>query len=231
MREVGANSRNGENIFQRVDGREFLSLHDHQPAGGIMPASYENHANTYDVTQLLIAWGQGDQEAFHGLFTLVYEELKRLAHRHLLRENHPTLQTTELVHEAYVKLFRNAPMELQDRRHFLNVAARAMRQVLVERARSRSAGKRNGVTVELNDVLESSLATVPDEELIALDEALRRMEGVSERKARVVELYGFIGFTVEETAEILDVDRTTVFRDWNFAKAWLSRELKGKEPE
>ena len=180
------------------------------------------------IERLLWAWEQGDLEAFRELFELLYRELRRMAHHYLRRELHATMQTTELVHEIYTRLFRST-VELTDRRHFLNLAARSMRQVLVEQARSRSAGKRNGWKVELKEAIDAPAASIPDEELLAFDEVLRRLEALDKRKAQAVELHGLFGFTIEETAGLLEVDRSTVHRDWVFAKAWLRKELDGRE--
>src|SRR5262245_50643775 len=194
----------------------------------------EDHHDTHEITRLLHAWGQGDQEAFNHLFPLVCRELKLLAERHLRRENHHTLQTSDLIQEAYLKLHGGAHVDWQDRRHFYAIASRAMREVLVERARKRNAVKRAGQTVSLDQLTLdqlSRLSDVPNDDLIALDEALKSLEESHQRQVRIAEMRLFSGLGVEEIAAIIEVDRATVYRDWIFAKAQLSLILKGKEKE
>jgi RNA polymerase sigma factor (TIGR02999 family) len=182
-----------------------------------------------DVTQLLIAWRQGDPAALDALITLVYDELRSLA-RAQVRRGGPeqSLGATGLVHEVYLKLVDHSRLEVRDRGHFFALAARAMRQVLVDRARRRSAEKRGGEAhVEAaNDDIPAPLE--PTEELLALDEALARLEGLDPRLVRLVEMRFFAGLSVEDTAEALAVSPRTVKRDWQKARAVLHRDLRSR---
>ena len=178
------------------------------------------------VTRLLVAWGQGDQQALDQLTPLVYKELRRLAQWHMNgeRPGH-TLQATALVNEAYLRLVDINQIQWQDRAHFFAMAARQMRRILIDAARARGNQKRGG------DVRKVSLTqglSVPDrpEDLIALDEALEALGEIDERRARVVEMRFFGGLSVREVAEVLKVSPDTVMRDWKLAKAWLGRELR-----
>lgn len=177
------------------------------------------------VTRLLAS---GSQAAFDDLFPLVYGELRRIAAREM-RDEKPgrTLQTTALVHEAYLRLLKDASLSFENRAHFLGIAARAMREILIERARARVAQKRGGhaVRITLDDVTVPTPA--PSVDVLALDEALQRLAGLDKRHARVVELRYFGGLSVEETAAALDVSPATVKRAWTLARAWLYRELTG----
>ena len=183
-----------------------------------------------DVTGLLQAWGRGDEEAFIQLVPLVHAELHRVAMR-CMRGERPghSLQATALVNEAYMRLVDTRRIQWQDRTHFLSMAARLMRRVLVDHARSRNYQKRGGDAVRVT--LEDGLALTPSAnlDLVALDDALAGLAQVDERKGRVIELRFFGGLTVEETATVLNVSIDTVVRDWRMAKAWLSRELR-REP-
>lgn len=183
-------------------------------------------AQARDVTGLLRAWSAGEEGAFDRLIPLVYGELRRLAHRHLLgeRPGH-SVQTTTLVHEAYLRLAGANSDNLRTRGQFFAVAGQIMRHLLVDAARKRLAAKRGGGAphVPLDGVV---VATSPSNDLVALDQALKALGQIEERKMRVVELRYFAGLTVEETAEVLDVSPDTVMRDWKFAKLWLSRELR-----
>ena len=178
-----------------------------------------------EITQLLLEWSKGDRNALDRLMPLVYEELHQLARRYMATEppGH-TLQTTALIHEAYLRLIdqKEAP---QNRTHFFAIAAQAMRRVLVDHARSRDAAKRGGGAPKV--CLEGAVLPSEEqaEELVALDHALRALEAVDPRKSRVVELRYFGGLSVEETAEVLEVAPVTVMRDWKLAKAWILREL------
>jgi RNA polymerase sigma factor (TIGR02999 family) len=183
-----------------------------------------------EVTQLLNRAGDGDDAAFRAVFELVYEELHRLAHHVRRGRGSETLNTTALVHEAYLHLLPSQGLEWKNRGHFLAVAARAMRQVLVRAAERRNAQKRGGgqVAVEFEDALhagDGSPGATP-ERVIALDEALRRLEGFAPRQARVVECRFFAGLGVEDTALALDISEPTVKRDWRTARAWLAREME-----
>ena len=180
-----------------------------------------------EVTQLLQAWRSGDQGALDKLVPLVYRELHRLAHRYMLREHGGnTLQTTAVVHEAYLRLIDAQHIEWKDRAHFFAISANLMRRILVEFARSRARHKRGGDVrkVELDEALV--LAPQRGADLVALDDALTALAAVDERKAKIIELRYFGGLSVEETAEVLHVGPDTVMRDWRLAKVWLLREMK-----
>ena len=181
-----------------------------------------------DVTQLLIAWRQGEPLALEGLIPVVHKELRRLAHRYMNgeREGH-TLQTTALVNEAYLRLVDSSQVEWQNRAHFLAMAARVMRRVLVDSARAKRYHKRGGgeVRITFDEGLAVAGNTSPD--LVALDDALRALAKRDERRSQIIELRFFGGLTVEETAVVLKVAPDTVMRDSRLAKAWLARELSG----
>jgi RNA polymerase sigma factor (TIGR02999 family) len=182
------------------------------------------------VTELLLAWGRGDAAALDQLVPLVYEELHRLARQYMAKE-HPghTLQATALVNEAYLRLTKTQVIPLQDRAHFFAIAARLMRRILVDFARSVRYQKRGGGArrVWLDEALLVSREGSQD--LAALDDALQALEKVHPRKGQVVELRFFGGLGLDETAEALHMSLDTVKRDWRFAKLWLLRELsKGK---
>lgn len=179
------------------------------------------------ITQLLAAWSSGDETAMDQLMPLVYGELRRIARRYMAgqRAGH-TLQTTALIHEAYLKLVGQGERRWQNRAHFFGVAAQAMRHILVDYARARHADKRGGEAqaVSLDEATASTGTQAA--EIVALDDALRRLEEVAPRQSRVVELRYFGGLNVEEAAEVLKVSPETVTRDWRMAKAWLLRELQ-----
>jgi RNA polymerase sigma factor (TIGR02999 family) len=178
------------------------------------------------VTQLLVRWRAGDSEAMESLMPLVYNELRRLAGSYLRRERSDhTLQSTALVHEAYLRLVGNSPPALQNRAHFFGIAAHLMRQILVEHARGRDAAKRGGgaYTLDVDSVTEPSDAKTVD--LVALDDALNGLTTIDPQQSRVVELRFFAGLSIEDTAEALGVSASTVKRDWNTARVWLYREL------
>ena len=183
-------------------------------------------ASQQEVTQLLVAWGNGSQEALEKLIPLVYEELRRLAHHYMRRERPGhTLQTTALVNEVYFRLVDQRHIHLQNRAHFLAISAQLMRRILVDHARSHQYAKRGGGahTVSLDE------ATVVAEEqganLVALDDALLELAAIDERKSRIVELRFFGGLSVEETATALKLSPRTVMREWSMAKAWLYRSI------
>jgi RNA polymerase sigma factor (TIGR02999 family) len=180
------------------------------------------------VTDVLAAAAREGRDVFHELLPLVYDELRQMAHRQLARERQPrTLNTTGLVHEAYLKLVDQTQLPLKGRAYFFAAASRAMRQVLVDAARRRKRVKRGGGQV-LEDIEDYQVA-VDDfaTELRDLDEALTRLAALYPRQARVVECRFFGGLSVEETAEALDLAPRTVKRDWSLARAWLFRELRG----
>lgn len=183
-------------------------------------------ASETNVSQLLDAWGAGDQAALERLMPLVYDELRRIAHRHLGRERvGHTLQTSALVNEAYLKLVNEREMRWQNRAHFFAIAARLMRLILVDYARGRNRARRGGGAQRVS--LDEALAVADEQaaDVLALDEALNRLAAFDERKSRVVELRYFSGLSVEETAEVLQVAPVTVMREWRLAKAWLHRML------
>ena len=184
------------------------------------------NTSTQQVTALLASWTEGDQDALQRLVPLVEHELRRLARRQMgtERPGH-VLQATALVNEAYLRLVDIQHVRWQNRAHFFAVAARLMRRILVDAARSQQYQKRGGgiERVTFDEALMG--ATETPEELVALDDALQALASTAERKSRVVELRYFGGLTVEETAEVLKVSPETVMRDWKFAKTWLLREL------
>jgi RNA polymerase sigma factor (TIGR02999 family) len=180
-----------------------------------------------EVTLLLRAWAQGSRPALEELTQLVYAELRRLASAYLRREEPGhTLQPTALVHEAYLRLVDASVPDWQSRAHFYGVAAHLMRQILVDHAREQNAVKRGGEFRHIS--LDENLAVFPEQEtdVVALDEALQKLAESAPRQAQVVELRFFGGLTEEEAAAVLNVSAVTVRRDWQFAKAWLVRELK-----
>jgi len=181
---------------------------------------------TRDVTELLLAWRDGDDTALEKLTPLVYDELRRLARRYMAAERpEHTLQATALVNEAYLRLVDSRHVKWNDRAHFLAVSAQLMRRVLVDYFRSRNYQKRGGAVraTSLDEALEVGARQDPD--LVALDDALNALAAIDERKAKVVELRFFGGLSVEEAASALQVSPDTVMRDWKLAKAWLLREL------
>jgi RNA polymerase sigma factor (TIGR02999 family) len=181
--------------------------------------------SAHEVTQLLHAWSHGNQEALDQLLPLVYGELHRLARRYMAgeRPGH-TLQTTELVNEAYLRLVDWKNVEWQNRAHFFGVAAQMMRRILVDFARSRHYAKRGGDARKVS-LAEAAGVSTRGADFVALDDALKSLTTLDERKARIVELRFFGGLNVEETAEVLNISSRTVMREWSLAQAWLHREL------
>ena len=183
-----------------------------------------------DVTELLSAWRRGDQGALEQLIPLVYAELRSLAARYMRREKAGhTLQTTALVHEAYLRLAKDQDRTWENRTHFFAVAAQVMRNLLVDHARASACVKRGGGQPDLVLDVVPDLGQVDPEVLLALDVALQRLQEMDPRAARIVELRYFVGLTVEEVAEVIGASEKTVKRDWAAAKAWLQSELKGSE--
>jgi RNA polymerase sigma factor (TIGR02999 family) len=181
-----------------------------------------------DITRLLKEWANGAPSALEALTPLVYKELRRLAGSYMRNEAHEhTLQPTALVHEAFLRLVARDAPDCQNRSHFYGVASHLMRQILIDHARSRQAGKRGGRKAHIS--LDEDLVVSRDREadLVALDDALERLAALDPRKTSVVELRFFGGLSVEESAEVLKVSEVTVRRDWQFAKTWLLRELGG----
>jgi RNA polymerase sigma factor (TIGR02999 family) len=199
------------------------------------PSASPNDNARLDVTALLRAHVAGDPDALGRLLPQVYEELRRIARRRLRRERADhTLSTSEVVHDAFLALLPMDRIDWQSRAHFFAVASRAMRNVLIDHATRRLAAKRGGgARVEpLHELLENQVASDerPIDELIAINDALARLEQIDPRKARVVECRFFGGLSLEETAEALNTSPATVSRDWTFARAWLNNELSGSTP-
>ncbi len=187
-------------------------------------------APPHEITRLLGELGDGNQTALDQLLSLVYSELRSLAHKQRVRwQGNHTLNTTALVHEAYLRLSDGAQLDLESRKHFMRVAAKAMRYVLLDHARSKGRQKRGGdqQRVAFDDALHVSDQEA--EELIALDDALKRLEERDERKSQIVECRFFAGMTIEETAAVLDLSPATVKRGWKMARAWLYREISETE--
>jgi RNA polymerase sigma factor (TIGR02999 family) len=179
-----------------------------------------------EVTQLLQAWSGGDRAALDRLIPLVYRELRRLAHSYMRRESSGhILQTTALVNEAYLQLVDANKIKWNDRNHFFAMAARLMRRILLESARSRHAQKRGGKIRQVSLSESAVFAPKPDADLIELDDALTALEEIDPRRAKVVELRFFGGMTLGEAAEVLEVSADTVWHDWDLAKTWLYREM------
>src|SRR6267154_1348577 len=178
-------------------------------------------------TALLRAWSKGDERALDRLTPLVYAELRRLARHYMGGENAGhTLQATDLVHEAYLRLLDTKQVEWQDRAHFFALSARVMRRILVDFARSKGRLKRQGQAAEVSIDDVAVLSAEPGRELVAVDDALKALTAMDERKGQVVELRFFGGLTTEQTAAVLGISPETVLRDWKLAKAWMLRELK-----
>ena len=182
--------------------------------------------SSHQITLLLIDWSKGDESALEQLMPLVYQELRQMARRYMKRQPSGHLfQTTELIHEAYLKLAAGQEQNWQNRSHFFGVAAKAMRHILVDYARSKQTRKRGDlgeeVTLEENYVVS---ATRP-QEIVALDDALRQLALLDERKSRVVEMKFFGGLVTEEIAAVLKISPKTVKRDWSFSRTWLLREM------
>lgn len=179
-----------------------------------------------DVTQLLQDWGGGDQKALEKLVPLIYSELRQIAHKCLYRERPGhTLQTTALVHEAYLKLIDQRDTRWQNRAHFFAIAAQAMRRILVDNARRHTAAKRGGVAENLPLDEAANLSLDPDPILLPLNEALNELAEIDPQQSQIVELRYFGGLTIEETAEVMKLSKDKVKGDWAMARAWLRQEL------
>jgi len=183
-----------------------------------------------DITALLVDWNNGDKSAMERLLPLVERELHRLAHSYMRREdpNH-TLQTTALINETYLRLIDQRKVQWQNRAHFFGIAAQIMRRILLNYARDQNRLKRGGRAIHVSLSEAMVMPGEKDREIIALNDALTRLEAIDERKGKVVELRFFGGLTVPEVAEVLKVSEITVMRDWAFAKAWLSREMQNDQ--
>ena len=185
--------------------------------------------STHEITDLLQAWSQGDNQALEELTPLVYEELHRAAKRCISRERRGhTLQTTALINELYLRMIDFRQVSWQNRAHFFAICARLMRRILTDFCRSRQYLKRGGALQHISLDAVPVVACRSRRDLLAIDEALNQLAGVDERKSQVVELRFFGGLSVKETAEVLKVSPRTVMGDWKLAKAWLLRELSGR---
>jgi RNA polymerase sigma factor (TIGR02999 family) len=187
----------------------------------------KENVSSAGVTQLLINWNNGDKTSLDEMLPLVYDELRRIAVRYMNREKvEHTLQPTALVHEAYMRLVDQKQVDWKNRAQFFGVAAEMMRRILVNHAIQKQTAKRGGdaLRVSLNDANE--LQAPSDTNLVALDDALKRLSEIDSRKSRIVELKFFGGLTTEEIAEVLQVSVATIEREWSLARAWLFREVK-----
>ena len=181
-----------------------------------------------DITTLLADWRRGDREALDQLAPMVYDELRRLASSYLKQERMDhTLQSTALVHEAYLRMVGGVDVDWENRSHFFGVAAQIVRRILVEHARAANTAKRGSgaVVLSINEELNTAQQRAPN--LLALEDSLNALAAIDARQARIVELRYFAGLNVEETAEVMDISPATVKREWAVAKAWLYRELAG----
>jgi RNA polymerase sigma factor (TIGR02999 family) len=211
-----------------ADGRVRLAAHakSRRKPWKISKNQMPDHPRAREVTEMLLAWQQGDREALERLVPLVYDELRRVAHARLRAEpGGHVLQTTALVHEAYLRLIDLDRIQLRDRAHLLALAARLMRQILVDQARRRNARKRGGEVriVRLDD--QAVPTGPPTIDVLALNEALTDLASLDPRLGRLVEVKFFAGLTIAETAEALDVSTATAERDWAVARAWLYQRL------
>jgi len=195
----------------------------------------EMPAGPSEITALIRAWGNGDQTALEQLTPLVYNELRRIARRYMRnRRLDNTLQTTALVHEAYLHLMDAKNVPCRDRAHFFAASAQIMRRIMIDAARARTSLKRGGGMERMNHSSAVNLDEIPSPtsarsaELLALDVALSRLEQLDDRKARVVELRFFGGLGVDEVADVLNISPQSVMRDWRLARVWLARELQGQ---
>jgi RNA polymerase sigma-70 factor, ECF subfamily len=183
--------------------------------------------SSHQITLLLVDWSKGDEYALEQLMPLVYEELRRMAKNYMRRQpSGHTFQTTELIHEAYLKIDAGKEKNWQNRAHFFGVAAKAMRHILVDYAKSKHRHKRGGRQNRITFAEETAVSSGRSEQIIALDEALNRLAVLDERKVRVVEMRFFGGLKTEEIAGVLKISPETVKRDWSFAQTWLLRELE-----
>ena len=206
-------------FLERTDRRGFTFRANNRPM----------NPSPNDVTQLLVAWKNGDEGARDELMSVVYQELHRLAHHYMKRESAGnTLQTSALVNEAFLKLANQRDVDWRNRAHFFGIAAQMMRRILVDYARSRRYAKRGGgmrpISLEEGIIVSQERSA----ELVALDEGLERLAEMDPRKSQIVELRFFGGLSIEETAEVLEVSAGTVMRDWTLAKAWLRRDMSDR---
>ena len=202
-------------------GRSRITLTGPLGFGGVMGLD----SGSKPVTELLARWNAGDQSAMDALLPLVYGELRKMARRFLSGERvSHTLQSTALVHEAYLRMVDQSPSGIENRTQFFSIAARLMRQILVDHARERHASKRGGGNVITLDE-SAEIAPKQDLDMVALDDALNELARLDERQARIVELRFFAGLSIEETSRVLAVSPVTVTRSWTTARLWLQREL------
>ena len=183
--------------------------------------------SSHQISLLLLDWSKGDEYALEQLMPLVYEELRRMARNYMRRQpSGHTFQTTDLIHEAYLKIAGGEQRNWQSRSHFFGVAAKAMRHILVDYARSKNNQKRGGWQERVTLKENMRVTNQSSEEIVALDDALNRLAALDERKVRVVEMKFFAGLHVAEIADVLKVSPETIKRDWSFAQTWLLRELE-----
>jgi len=186
-------------------------------------------ASSNSVTELLLRWREGDATAREALIPLVYKELRRLAARCLAGQNHQTLQSTALVHEAYLRLAGQSSLRANDRTHFFSIAARLMREILVDHARARGSAKRGASCVTISFDEQLALPRKPEIDLVALDDALNQLSTMDPRQATIVDLRFFGGLSIEDASQALGISPATVKREWSTARLWLQRELKRGE--
>ena len=183
-------------------------------------------AAPHEITKLLKDWSGGDSTALDRVIPLVYDELHRLAHQHMRRERAGhLLQTSALINEAYLRLMEQPELNLENRTHFFGIAARLMRQILVDEARKRNSAKRGGDAIQVSLTEATNVVQEQAANVVALDDALKILEGIDGRQSEIVELRFFGGLSIEETAKVLSVSPGTVMRDWTFARAWLRNEM------
>ncbi len=184
------------------------------------------NGESQQVTKLLIQWSNGNESALDDLMPIVYDELRRMAKRYMNSQSDGhTMQTTELIHEAYLKLAGNEETDWKNRAHFFGVASKAMRHILVDYARSKNSQRRGGLEGRITFVENEIVSNQRSGEIVALDDALLRLAELDERKSRVVEMKFFGGLKIEEIAEVLKVSVVTIKRDWSFARNWLLKEI------
>ena len=181
------------------------------------------------MTALLARWGAGDAEAREALIPIVYEELRRQARRCLAGQQHQTLQSTALVHEAYMRLVGQSSLRAESRAHFLAIAARLMRQILVDHARAKGAVKRgaNCLTLSIDEAM--GVSKKPEVDVVALDDALKMLAAMDSRQSEIVDLRFFGGLSIDDAAQVLGVSTATVKREWTTARLWLRRQLRRNE--
>jgi len=214
---------------------QFLTLARHRgtvlrlrarsgPLGNALDSASSDH-----VTQLLARWREGDVDAREALIPLVYQELRRIAGRCLAGHQHQTLQSTALVHEAYLRLAGQSSLRAENRNHFLAIAARLMREILVDHARQHAAAKRGAGCITLTFDEAIGLPQKAEIDLVALDDALKELNSMDPRQSNIVDLRFFAGLSIEDTSEVLGISPATVKREWTTARLWLQRELRRSE--